>query len=151
MDNLKELFNRHGLRCTTQRVEIYTALAACRCHPTAEELHELVRPEVPGLSLATVYNTLESLVRCGMCRKIPNSRGGVRFDADNRDHVHLALEDGRVLDVPDRVGRLVSESLPENLPAIIEREMGVRVGSISVEIVVHEDNGQRTHRSQSQD
>ncbi|MEC9373006.1 MAG: transcriptional repressor, partial [Planctomycetota bacterium] len=75
MCTARTLFARHGLRCTRQRLDVYTALAAAKDHPTAEDLYFRVRAEQPGLSLSTVYNTLETFCRHGLCRRLPTAEG----------------------------------------------------------------------------
>ena len=88
----------HGVRPTRQREMVYAALASTDTHPTAEELLTAVRAADPGVSQATVYNTLETLTGCGLARRLPsrNAGGPCRFDADVHPHVHLTLPDGRV-------------------------------------------------------
>ena len=41
--DLQDLFHERGLRRTRQREDIYRALASTRAHPTADELHSMVR------------------------------------------------------------------------------------------------------------
>lgn len=132
---VREAFRRAGLRHTRQREAVYTTLCAATTHPTAEELHELVRHGEPGLSLATVYNTLEALCVAGLCRRLPNVSAGCRFDADLSDHVHIVLHDGRVLDVPVELSRDVLASLPRGLLARIERSAGVPLAGLGVQLV----------------
>jgi Fe2+ or Zn2+ uptake regulation protein len=123
------------LRHTRQRGAVYAALRATTSHPTAEELHELVRHETPGLSLATVYNTLEALCASGLCRRLPNAAGVCRFDGDVSDHVHVVLPDGRVLDVPPEVGRRLLECVPAELVRELESRVGARLGGLGVQLV----------------
>lgn len=138
MGDTRTLFVRHGLRCTKQRAEIFEALAECHSHPTAEELFWLVRERRPqlGLSLATVYNTLEALCAASLCRKLPPSPGeaGARFDADLHEHLHLTMPDGRVLDVPDDLGAKLIESIPRPLLDAVERRMGVRINGVRINL-----------------
>jgi len=138
MCDTRTLFARKGLRCTRQRAEIFDTLAASTSHPTAEELFWLVRERRPafGLSLATVYNTLEALCAATMCRKLPptTSEGGARYDADLHEHLHLATDDGRVLDVPDDLGAKLIESIPQSLLDSIENRMGVRVTAVRISL-----------------
>jgi len=136
MCDTRTLFMRQGLRCTKQRAEIFDALAECRTHPTAEELFWLVRERKPdlGLSLATVYNTLEALCSATLCRKLPptTSDAGARYDADLHEHLHVATGDGRVLDVPDDLGAKLIESIPRALLEDVEQRMGVRITSVQI-------------------
>jgi len=96
---LPQFFHDHGLRCTRQRELIYSALSHTTAHPTAEDLHRTVRHDEPGLSLATVYNTLDTFVDRGLCRKIPSAAGNgpSRYDADTHAHAHVILDDGTTL------------------------------------------------------
>ncbi len=102
-----------GLRPTRQRELVYRTLAATDAHPTADELLSAVRLADPGVSQATVYNTLDALTTSGLARRLPpRAPGGpCRFDADLRLHVHLTLPDGRVVDAPEPVSRSILRAL----------------------------------------
>lgn len=136
MDEPRELFRRHGLRCTRQREELYAALCATKSHPTAEELYLAVRDRNPGLSLATVYNTLDAFTRCGLVRRIAGvASGAARFDADLSPHVHVVHTDGRIADLPEEVGQLLLRRLrPEDVRAV-EVATGVPVDHMTVQVV----------------
>ncbi len=133
----RELFRRHGLRCTKQRQVIYSALKATTAHPTAEELLGLVRSGEPGLSLATVYNTLEALTVCGLARRLPSNSGNgpCRYDADVSQHIHITTSDGRVLDVPEDIAARLPAPLPADLSEELERRLGVRITGVHVELL----------------
>ncbi len=79
---------RHGSRPTRQRRALYAALLGRTDHPTAEALHRIVRRSQPGLSLATVYTTLEVLAGAGLVARIAGPDGVARYDAriDVHDH-----------------------------------------------------------------
>jgi len=138
MPDCRELFGRHALRCTRQRAVVYEALAACKSHPTAEQLHQMVSPCCEGLSLATVYNTLEALVKAGLARRIvppTGGNGGARYDADLSDHLHVMTGDGRILDVPQDLSESILSNLPDSAIRELERRMGVRIGKVSISLV----------------
>jgi Fe2+ or Zn2+ uptake regulation protein len=142
--DLRGLFRDHGLRCTRQREQIYTALAASKAHPTAEELLHIVRAAEGGLSLATVYNTLEAFTERGLCRRLPaaNGSGACRFDADLDHHAHIALDDGRILDLPRDLGDRIISEVPRPVLDEIERRLGVRIDRVSLQL-----SGRRTDAS----
>jgi len=131
--DVRSEFSRRNLRCTKQRVEVYQALAACRCHPTAEQLHRMLSEGSPGTSLATVYNTLEVLCEAGLCRRIPTT-AGARYDADLSPHFHLVTTDGRLVDVPPEVGDDLLAELPERLRERVEARLGVTIARIEVQL-----------------
>jgi Fur family transcriptional regulator, peroxide stress response regulator len=135
--SIRHIFDDHGLRCTRQREQIYEALAATRAHPTAEELLHSVRNSEPGLSLATVYNTLEAFTACGLARRIPCPAGAgpCRYDADTSEHVHITTPDGRVIDLPHDLSQKLLEHLPPEILDEIEDRMGLKVSGVSVQVV----------------
>lgn len=113
---------------------IYSALVSARGHPTAEELVRLVRETDPGLSLATVYNTLEAFSERGLCRKLAGQgeNGASRYDADCSPHVHVTLESGEILDVPDELGgELLARIGAEDLERL-GRTLGVRITGLEL-------------------
>lgn len=144
---IRELFARHDLRWTKQREDVYGALMASEIHPTAEEVFNLVRPgEVAaddgGMSLATVYNSLEALVRSGLVRRFSVTGVGgamLRYDADTSDHAHLVTADGGVRDIPPDLGRQAVESIPRELVERIERRLGVSIRRTTIEFVQRRD------------
>ncbi len=135
---------RHGIRPTRQREVVFAALRASRSHPTAEELHAQVRERESGLSLATVYNTLEALCAAGLCRRVPTwdtrgggkSQGACRFDADLSPHTHASLPDGRIIDLPESVARHLLAALGGETKAEIAKAVGQPVGRLSVQVIV---------------
>ena len=145
MTPARVLFRRLGLRCTSEREAIFSALAQTTSHPTAEELHEFVNSTrwasvVKGpISRATVYNTLDLLVRRGLARRFsfPSDDVGVqpaRYDADTSEHVHLITDDGRIRDVPDDLSHRILSSLPAEVVEELERRMGVQVDGMRIEL-----------------
>ena len=131
--SLSDLFHRHGLRRTRQREVLFTALVGTTSHPTAEELHGLVEPSEAGLSLATVYNTLETFERVGLCRSIAVGSAR-RYDADVAQHVHIVTDAGEVLDVPSELGSALMSAIDPAVVRRIEAEMGVRIGRVSLQL-----------------
>jgi Fe2+ or Zn2+ uptake regulation protein len=136
LTTIREVLDRNGLRCTRQRELIFDALASTRAHPTAEELFHSVRHVEPGLSLATVYNTLDALTACGLVRRLPcpNGSGACRFDAATHEHVHLSLSDGRIVDAPGDLSERLLRGIPPGVIAELEQRMGVRVRGFSLQI-----------------
>ncbi len=96
-----ERLRRAGLKITRQREVIVAELADDVSHPTAQELFERVRVSQPGVSFATVYNTLDSLARAGLCTPRALSPGATRFDPNTEPHHHAVCDScGLVWDLP---------------------------------------------------
>lgn len=132
----RELFSRHRLRCTRQRMALYDALRQCMSHPTAEELFRMVQPSASGLSRATVYNTLDALCRAGLVRRLPTTNGCCRFDADVSDHLHVRLRDtAEIRDVPPDLGAKLRHHVPRSILDEIESRMGVKIEDVHIQLV----------------
>jgi Fur family peroxide stress response transcriptional regulator len=86
---LMERLGAGGLRATPQREHVYAVLLQKRDHPTAEEVFLRAKRGMPDISLATVYNCLDALVRCGLVRQVQLDRGASRFCPNMRDHGHF--------------------------------------------------------------
>lgn len=126
------------MRPTRQRELIFSTLASTDTHPTAEELFAMVRESDPGLSLATVYNTLEALNQAGLCQKLPPIGHGSawRYDADTSEHVHATMPDGRWVDLPHDLSDRLLASLDKDSLAAIETATGARVARIAVQLTI---------------
>jgi Fe2+ or Zn2+ uptake regulation protein len=99
-DELTTIFRERGLKITPQRQAIFRALHGSAVHPTAEAVYDTVRPEMPNISLRTVYQTLHDLADMGEIYAIDLGTGSIRFDPNTGRHHHLVCEGcGRVHDV----------------------------------------------------
>jgi Fur family peroxide stress response transcriptional regulator len=78
-----------GLKLTPQRLSILSYLEGNKEHPTAEEIYKKVSKKFPTMSLATVYNTLETLKRKGMLSEITIDPEKRHFDPNMDKHHHL--------------------------------------------------------------
>jgi len=76
-------------RMTQQRKVILEELRKVTSHPTAEELHRLVRERLPRISIATVYRNLEVLADEGMVWKMDVAGTQRRFDGTTANHYHI--------------------------------------------------------------
>jgi Fe2+ or Zn2+ uptake regulation protein len=86
---LDERLARGGFRFTPQREHVYAVLLRKRDHPTAEQVFIRAKREKPEISMATVYNCLDALVKCGLARQVTLERGAARFCPNMREHCHF--------------------------------------------------------------
>ena len=97
----EESIAQDGLRLTRQRKHVYGALLQRQDHPTAMEVFLRAKPEMESLSLATVYNVLETLAERGLVRKVHLDSGSTRYCANNAKHGHFTCTGcGAVMDLP---------------------------------------------------
>jgi Fur family peroxide stress response transcriptional regulator len=86
---LGERLARGGFRFTPQREHVYAVLLRKRDHPTAEQVFIRAKREMREISMATVYNCLDALVKCGLARQVTLERGAARFCPNMREHCHF--------------------------------------------------------------
>lgn len=99
-----------AMRYSHQRQRILEEVQRSCDHPTAAMVFERLLPDMPRLSLGTVYRNLNQLCDAGQLRKIPLADGSCRFDGNLHAHSHIVcMHCGTVADV----------MLPE-LPALQE-------------------------------
>ena len=128
MPDLSEMLRERGMRVTSQRLLIDRALRDHGGHLTADEVHELVEPVLPGVTQQTVYSTLALLADLGVARRVAAPGPSTRFEARTDDHHHSVCERcGAVEDLHVRVpvARAVGAS----------RESGFAPSSASVTVL----------------
>ena len=75
-------------RLTKQRAAILRALEDGR-HLSAETILERVRAELPGVSLGTIYRTLDILRSIGLVQVFAHAGGAAKYEAALDKHHHL--------------------------------------------------------------
>ena len=101
---------------TRQRCEVYKVLMGHRDHPSASEVFDRAKLNMPGISLATVYNCLEALVEHGAVKQVNFERESSRYCPNLTEHGHFHDEvSGTIIDVPLKEGANLSDllDLPE--------------------------------------
>lgn len=93
------------VRMTTQRKVVLKVLRESCEHPTVRDIYETAKQTLPGISLATIYNSLKALQRAGMVNEHHVTSGAARFCINKMPHVHMMDEaSGRMIDVILREG-----------------------------------------------
>jgi Fur family peroxide stress response transcriptional regulator len=125
-DALAQRLSHSGLRATPQREVVYNVLLKKRDHPTADEVFVRVKSEFPTISLATVYNCLETLVQCDLVRAVNFERGPTRYCPNLRPHAHFHDE---------QTGKTHDIDLPPELLENVKAVLPAGYNSSSVEII----------------
>ena len=101
-DPIAALFHARGVPCTVQRRAVLEELRRREDHPTADQVYEAVAARLPGLSKATVYRALETLVELGLAVRIGHPASSARYDGKTWRHHHLICDRcGAVQDLED--------------------------------------------------
>ncbi len=113
----EETISHSGHRLTPQRRQVYDVLLAHRDHPTATEVFIRAKQRMPAISLATVYNCLDTLVECGLARQVNVDRDATRYCPNCEEHGHFSARNaGEVTDVQIATGKRYFQ-LPDSFTA----------------------------------
>ena len=100
------------LRLTRQRAVILKELKKLRTHPSADEIYEIVRKDIPRISLGTVYRNLEILSDLGKIQKLELGGSVKRFDGNTENHYHIrCIQCNKIVDAPASVIRHIEKKL----------------------------------------
>ena len=103
-----------GVRPSLQRLAIYKYVAEHPTHPTADEIYEALKDQIPTLSKTTVYNTMKLFVGSGVIDEVFIDRTSERFDANTHLHAHFMCEEcGAIYDSVIENTEIVAASVPD--------------------------------------
>lgn len=98
---ISERLKAAGVQPTLQRISICQYVLCDADHPTAEEVHAWAEKNLATISLATVYNTLNTLVTAGLLREFKFAHSDkVIYDNNLDEHAHFLDEkSGQLYDI----------------------------------------------------
>ena len=106
-----------------KRDAILNCLKSTTCHPGADWIYTRLKPEIPDLSLGTVYRNLAYFKENGQIVSLGTVNGVERFDYNTTPHVHFVCDScSKVLD-------LQKLDVPTALCQSAARETGAQVES----------------------
>ena len=88
---------------TKQRQVIWDVIQSAPGHPTAEQIYQLAKKQMPQIAMGTVYRNLGLMVQEGESQRI-ESAGGPDYDKSGVPHEHFyCVSCGSLIDmdVPD--------------------------------------------------
>jgi len=90
--DLRKILRRYGLKSTPQRIAVYTAMRELG-HASADMVYQLASAGLTTLTVATVYNVLESFVQVGLLQRRMSSNNKMYMDVNTYNHCHLYCEE----------------------------------------------------------
>ena len=98
----EELFDVHrkgGLRYTSQRQEVWNELQNSDEHRDAEQIYLALRSKGLKVSRATVYRTIDVLVKNKLLRKMDVGDGRSLYESRHERHDHMiCIETGKIVE-----------------------------------------------------
>ncbi len=102
---VEELIKSSGARVTRQRKAVLETIYAANDHPTASLIYQRAKKRRAGISLATVYNSLESMVASRLINQLNTESGPSRYCINITPHAHLLDEKSKlVIDITLKEG-----------------------------------------------
>ena len=100
IDILKKVLTREGLRYTQQRQIIWDEIRNSSKHRDAEEIYLIIKKKNKSrVSRATVYRTIDVLVKNNLVRKMELGDGRAlyehKFEEEHHDHM-ICVETGKI-------------------------------------------------------
>src|SRR3954471_15790227 len=89
-ERLETALRAGGHRLTSQRLVLHAVLADLGRHASAEEIARASAERLPGLSLPTVYATLDLFEDLGLVRRVDAGGPAALFDPRTEPHAHFA-------------------------------------------------------------
>lgn len=102
--NAIDIFTRFletkGLRKTSERYAILDKVWSMKTHFDVETLYNSMEHDAYHVSLATVYNTIDLLMECGLLRKHQFNSQPAQYEVADGSHFHLVCTQcGKVKEV----------------------------------------------------
>ena len=108
MDNTSVHLVGYGIRPSVQRIAIMRYLLKNRTHPTADEVFEGLKRQIPTLSKTTVYNTLKLFIDNGAVLYVGIDEKNARFDGCIEPHAHFRCKKcNSIIDLPMDINRII--------------------------------------------
>lgn len=109
-----------------KRDAILSYLRSTDIHPSADMVYAQLKPQIPDLSLGTVYRNLSMFRQQGTIASVGTVNGVERFDGNTMPHVHFICNDcSAVIDMPQL-------QVPEKMTRTAEMQIGGRVANCSL-------------------
>ena len=100
----KKINDSVAQKLTPQREAVLQVILEREDHPTASDIFEAARVRLPGISYATVYNSLRYLKEAGLVHEISFGDSASRYDRETGRHDHA---------ICSCCGKLVDFDLPD--------------------------------------
>ncbi len=102
--HLVEVLRKEGLRYTSQRQAVWDEIKKSEEHRDAEDIYLQLKSNNHNVSRATVYRTIDVLVKNHMVRKMDLGDGRnlfePRIDDEHHDHM-ICLDTGKIIEFFD--------------------------------------------------
>ena len=121
-DKLKRILHKENRRYTQQRQEVWDEICSTNEHRDAEDIYNSLRKRQTNVSRATVYRTIDLLVKNNLVRRLDLGDGRSRFENKMgiAHHDHIVCLDCR------KIVEFMNEDI-EEIQEQVAKEMGFEI------------------------
>lgn len=113
-EDLSDELLKKEIRPSYQRIKVLEYLITKRCHPTVDQIFNDLVKKVPTLSKATIYNTLNLLIKAKLVRVVTIEDNETRYDIKMSNHGHFKCElCGTIFDFTVNIDNFMTDELSE--------------------------------------
>lgn len=127
IESITRKYRERGIKVTPQRLAILKSLDGDKTHPSAYDIYRRLKKDYPGLSLTTIYNTLEILKDMGEIVELNLIPHRSIYDPDTTPHNHIYCVKCKKVDD-------LTHDLPTNVSVKEAMERGYEVYGITVSL-----------------
>ena len=121
-DTLKRILHKENLRYTQQRQEVWDDICSTNEHRDAEDIYNSLRKRQTNVSRATVYRTIDLLVKNNLVRRLDLGDGRSRFE----NKMGIAHHDHIVCLNCRKIVEFMNEDI-EEIQEQVAKEMGFEI------------------------
>ena len=121
-DKLKQILHKKNLRYTQQRQEVWDEICSTNEHRDAEDIYNSLRKGQTNVSRATVYRTIDVLVKNNLVRRLDLGDGRSRFE----NKMGIAHHDHIVCLNCRKIVEFMNEDI-EEIQEQVAKEMGFEI------------------------
>lgn len=105
---------KRGIRPTHQRLKLLEFFYEHPNHPTVDDIFKAIKPHMPTMTKATIYNNLKLFVQKEMLVEVHIEDNEVRYDLSSKSHGHFkCIECGTIYDFVAEIDELPTAGLDE--------------------------------------
>ena len=125
-DKLKRILHKENRRYTQQRQEVWDEICSTNEHRDAEDIYNSLRKRQTNVSRATVYRTIDILVKNNLVRRLDLGDGRSRFENKmgiaHHDHI-VCLDCRKIVEFMNEEIEAIQDQIAEKMGFEIVRHV----------------------------
>ncbi len=99
LDRIKEILQKAKIKPTYLRMRLLKYLLEKKEHPTGKMIYQVLKKELPTISLTSIYNNLELFAQKGLVKIILLDPKEIRFNGKKGHHHFFCEKCQRIIDL----------------------------------------------------